>query len=366
MIRRHFFLIAAAAFLLLMLVGGGVKLATAEPKAKAGGAGQRAAAVSRAVVEPRAFSDRIEVLGVAKGRQSVTITSNTTELVTAVRFRDGDHVREGQVLVDLKASEEDAGLLEAQTRLAQAEREAARWRTLAERGVAPRATAEQYQAAADAARAAVAAASSRKLDRVIRAPFSGVVGLTDIAPGALITPGTAIVSLDELSVIRVDFKAPERYLPVLTEGAAIVARPDAWPGEAIRGRIERLDSRIDPATRAITARAEFPNPGGRLKPGMMLRVTIEHGARQALAIPEAAVQFEGEEAFVYVITPRGQGASARKQPVDVGATQGGFAEILSGLRPGEAVVADGLNRIQDGQPVKVGKPAPAGASRPAR
>ncbi|HRD29387.1 MAG TPA: efflux RND transporter periplasmic adaptor subunit [Caulobacter sp.] len=366
MIRRHFFLIAAATFLGLMLVGGALKLASAKSEGKGGPGGPRAAAVSQAVVVAHPFADSIEALGVAKGRESVVITSNTSELVTAVRFRDGQTVSRGQVLVELKAGEEDAGLIEAQARLAQAERDYIRWKTLAEQGIAPKATAEQYRSALDTARAGVEAAKARKLDRVIRAPFSGVVGLTDVAPGALISPGAPIVTLDDLSMVRVDFEVPDRYVPVLAEGAPIQARADAWPSEAFQGRIARLDSRIDAATRAITARAEFPNPGRRIKPGMLMRVSIAHGARQGLAVPEAAVQFEGDQAFVFVITPRADGFSARKQAVETGVTEGGFVEITTGLRAGDRVVADGLNRIQDGQPVRVaGAPRAAGPARKA-
>ncbi|MCF8505654.1 MAG: efflux RND transporter periplasmic adaptor subunit [Caulobacter sp.] len=368
MIRRHFFLFAAAAFLVLMLIGGGLKLATAEPKGKGGpgGPGGRAAAISQAVVALRPFADNIEALGVAKGRESVTITSSTSELVTAVRFRDGQQVSKGQVLVELKAGEEDAGLIEAQARLAQAERDYARWKSLADQGIAPRATAEQFRSALDTARAGVEAARARKLDRVIRAPFAGVVGLTDVAPGALISPGAPIVTLDDLTMVRVDFEVPDRYLPMLAEGAALAARPDAWPTETIQGRIARLDSRIDATTRAITARAEFANPGGRIKPGMLMRVTIANGARQGLAVPEAAVQFEGDQAFVFVVTPRGGGVSARKQAVQTGSTANGFVEITGGLQAGDKVVADGLNRIQDGQPVQVGPGRRPTASAPAR
>ncbi|WP_150131367.1 efflux RND transporter periplasmic adaptor subunit [Caulobacter mirabilis] len=356
MIRRHFFLFIAAAFLVVMLVGGGIKLAfgDAKPKAGGGGPGGRAAAVSQTQVADHAFVDRIEVLGAAKGRQAVTITSNTTELVTAVRFQDGQQVAKGQVLVELKANEQDAGLIEARARLAQAERDYKRWSELAERGVAPRATAEQYLSALETARASVAAADSRKLDRVIRAPFSGVVGLTDVAPGTLIQPGAKIVSLDDLSTVRVDFNIPDRYLPVLAEGAPIAAKPDAWPNESFNGRIAQLDSRIDPATRAIVARAEFPNPAGRIKPGMLMRVTIAHGGRQAPAVPEAAIQFEADQAYAFVIDRKGEGSVARKQPIQVGVTQDGFVEILGGLKPGERIVADGLNRIQNGQAVRVG------------
>ncbi len=364
MIRRHFFLIVAAALLGLLVVGGALKLATAQPKGQGGpggGAGSRAAAVSQVMVTSRPFIDRIEVLGVAKGRQSVTITSNTTELITAVRFRDGQRVGQGQVLVELKAGEEDAGLIEAQARLNQAERDYARWKSLADQGIAPRATAEQYLSALETARAGVKAANARKLDRVIRAPFSGVVGLTDVAPGSLISPGSPIVSLDDVAVVRVDFEVPDRYLAVLREGSPIVARPDAYADDAFQGRIARLDSRIDAATRAITARAEFPNPSGRIKPGMLMRVSISHGGRDALAVPEAAVQFEGDQAYVFVIAARGEGLAARKQAIDTGVSQDGFVEVLGGLKAGDRVVADGLNRIQDGQPVRVGggRPGPA-------
>jgi membrane fusion protein (multidrug efflux system) len=307
------------------------------------------------VVGERPFTDRIEVLGAAKGLQSVTITSNTPELITAVRFTDGETVRKGQVLVELKADAEDAGILEAKARLAQAERDYNRWKTLAERGVAPRATAEQYLSAYETAKAAVAAAQANKLDRVLRAPFSGRVGISDVAPGTLVAAGTPIVSLDDVSVIRVDFSVPDRYLSTLRIGLPIAARPDALPGETFQGRISQIDTRIDPATRAIKARAEFPNAGGRLKPGMLVKVAIDQGVRTAVAVPEAAVQFEGNQASVYRIAKGSKGLVARRTDVDTGITADGFVEIRSGLKKGDKIVADGLNRIQDGAPVGGGK-----------
>ena len=369
MVRRHFFLIAAGAVLLLMVVLGGLKMATADngPKGKGGPAGGgRAASVASATVAERSFSDKISVLGVAKGRQSVTITSDAAELVTSVHFRDGQAVSRGQILVTLKATEQDAGVAEAQARENQAQRDYARWKTLADKGVAPRATAEQYLAALETARASTKAAQARKLDRVIRAPFAGVVGLSDIAPGALISPGSPIVSLDDLSLIRVDFDVPDRYLAVLRPGAPITATPDAYPDQGVTGRIAQVDTRIDTATRAITARAEFANAGGRLKPGMMLRVQVEHGQRSALAVPESAVQYEGDQAFVFVITPRDKGAVARKVLVAPGENEGGFVELREGVKAGDKVVADGLNRLQDGQQVRLpgqGGPQGGGGAR---
>ncbi len=355
MIRRHFFLVVALSAVVLMLVVGGFKLAFADKEAKGAGGGGRATAVSQAVVGEKPFTDRIEVLGAAKGRQSVTITSNTPELITSVHFSDGQAVTRGQVLVTLKADQEDAGISEAKARLAQAQRDYTRWKTLADKGIAPRATAEQYLSALEVAKASVGTAQAQKLDRVLRAPFSGRVGISDVAPGMLIAAGTPIVSLDDASVIRVDFSVPDRYLSTLRVGLPIAARPDALPGETFQGKIAQIDTRIDPATRAIKARAEFPNPGGRLKPGMLVKVAIDQGVRNAPAVPEAAVQFEGNQASVYRIAKGPKGLVARRTDVDTGITQGGFVEIRSGLKAGEKIVADGLNRVQDGAPIGGGK-----------
>lgn len=357
MIRRHFFLVGAVVAVLLMLLVGGLKLAfggKTPGQGGPGGGGGRATPVSMVVAQPRAFTDRVEVLGVAKGRQSVTITSNTAELITAVHFSDGQTVSKGQVLVELKGDQEDAGIAQAQAQLAQADREYTRWKTLAEKGIAPRASADQYLAARDSARAALAAASAQKLDKVIRAPFAGRVGISDIAPGALISPGTAIVSLDDVSVIRVDFSVPDRYLPVLREGLTITAKPDALPGEVFTGRIAQIDTRIDPTTRALKARAEFPNGGDRLKPGMLIKVGIDQGQHQGVAVPEAAVQFEGNQASVFLIAKGPKGMVARRAAVTTGISADGFIEITSGLKAGDKIVGDGLNRVQDGGAVNPG------------
>jgi membrane fusion protein (multidrug efflux system) len=367
LIRRHFFLVVALVAVVLMLVIGGAKLAFGAKENQGGGGGGRATPVSQLVVGERPFTDRIEVLGVAKGRQSVTITSNTAELITAVHFSDGQTVSRGQVLVELKADQENAGVSEARARLAQAERDYQRWKSLADKGIAPRATAEQYLASLETARAVVGSAQAQKLDRVIRAPFSGKVGISDIAPGTLISPGTAIVTLDDVSVIRVDFSIPDRYLTTLRIGLPIMARPDALPGEVFQGRIAQIDTRIDPATRAIKARAEFPNPEGRMRPGMLVKVAIDQGVRTSVAVPEAAVQFEGTQASAFVIAQGPKGQVARRTNVETGLNQGGYVEIRSGLKPGDKVVADGLNRVQDGAPVNAGQGKPgAGGERKAR
>ena len=358
MIRRHFFLVAAAAVLGLMIVAAVLRVAFAEDDAAGRGGpggpgGGRGQAVSEAVVTARPFSDQIEVLGVARGRRSVNITSATSELITAVLFRDGQRVAAGAPLVRLQAGEEEASIIEARANLAQAEREYERYRALAERGVVARVTAEDAQTNVETARAALVAAEAREGDRVIRAPFAGVLGLSTVTPGTLISPGAVITTLDDIDVIRVDFPVPERYLGVLSEGLPITATADAFGEQVFSGRIALLDTRVNETTRAVTARAEFPNPGGRILPGMAMRVAIQRGLRQSPSVPEAAVQYEGEGAFVYRIAGGERGATAQRVEVETGAVEGGFVEILSGLDAGDRVVGSGLNRIQPNAPIRV-------------
>ncbi len=394
MLRKHFFLVGAAAALVLMIVAGGLMLvansAVKAKKAMGAGAAGRTVAVAAAVISPQDFTDRIEALGVAKARQSVTVTSNTAELITKVLFHDGQAVSKGQVLVELKGDEQDAAVAQAQSLAAQARLDAARWNDLAAKGFSPRVTAERYQAASVQADAALKAAQSRRLNRVIRAPFSGVVGLSDVAPGALIAAGGPIVSLDDLAVVRIDFPVPDRFYARLRKGMVLTAKVDAYPDVEFKGAVAEVDTRIDERTRSVRARAEFANSDGRLRPGMLAKVVVEQGVRSALAAPEAAVQFEGEQAFVYTIikddgkgdgsamgqragkrkkmpegmaanAPKGPKMIAHRQTIVVGARQNGFIEVTSGLRAGETIVADGMNRVQPNQAVRVGKPDGPGA-----
>ncbi|WP_162599552.1 efflux RND transporter periplasmic adaptor subunit [Phenylobacterium parvum] len=380
MLRRHFFLALAVGVVLLMLVAGGLKLfsggkgdASGSPQAAAAGGkpgkgrggpgGPRGEVPQVSLVSPgnRTFTERLELLGVAKGRQSVTLSAATTQLVSRVLFTPGQRVAKGQVLVELKTTEQDAALAQARAREVQARRAYERWRTLGEQGYASVAAVDQYDAAWKSARADVGAAEARLGDRVIRAPFSGVVGLSDIAPGAIINPGAAIVTLDDLSAVRVDFQVPDRFLSAVKEGQALTATVDAWPGARFEGRIIRLDTRIDERTRALTARSEFASPEGKLKPGMMLRVGVSQGVRTALALPESAVAVQGEGASVFVVVEEAGRMSVQQKPVVAGLRQDGWVEILEGVTPADRVVADGLNRIQSGQTVRpAGAPPTAG------
>lgn len=377
-----------------MIAVGGLKLvldganaagegnAAGGPGAAAGAAG-RGQQVTVAVVGMHTFTDRIEVLGAAKARQSITLTAPASQLITRLRFESGDYVRQGQVLAELNAREQDAAIVQAQSQVTLAKSNWDRWQQLADRGIAPAATAEQMKALWEQAVASLDANRARAGDRTIRAPFSGVVGLTDAAQGMLVNPGSAIATLDDVSVIRVDFPVPEASVSVLRQGLPITATAAAYPNMAFRGQVAKIDTRLDPATRSVTARAEFPNPDGRLKPGMLLHVVIDRAVRPNPAAPEAALIFESGESYVYKVEPAPQGAGqaqagARSGPppagargpaaapggqgphliavrhaVQTGLRQDGLVEITSGLKPGERIVADGTNRVRPNDPIRI-------------
>lgn len=360
MIKRHFFLVAAAVLIGLMVVAVILRLSFAGeekgggPGGPGGGGGRGGGQqVSQAVATPKEFSNQIRVLGVARGRRSVNITSSTSELITRVMFTDGQRVAAGTPLVQLQATEEDAGIILARAQVTQAQRQYERFSELGERGFAPRMMVEQYRTELETARASLSAAQARRADRTIRAPFSGVLGLSTVTAGTLVNPGGIIATLDDIDVVRVDFPVPERYLSVLRSGQAISATVDAYGEETFAGRIALIDTRINEQTRSVTARAEIPNPGGRIRPGMAVRVAVTQGERMAPAVPEAAVQYEGDGAFVYRIAAAEKGSTAQRVEVEAGAVEGGFVEIISGLNAGDRVVGSGLNRIQPGAPIRV-------------
>lgn len=358
MIKRHFFLIAAGVLLVLMVLAVVLRMAFAGDdkgggRGGPGGAGGRGQAVSAATVAQRDFSDQIRVLGVARGRRSVNITSSTSELITGVLFTDGQRVAAGTPLVQLQAREEDAGVGQARAQVDQARSMYNRYKTLSDRGFASPMMVEQYQTELATAQASLTAAQARQGDRTIRAPFAGVLGLTTVTAGTLVNPGGIIATLDDIDVVRVDFPIPERYLSTLRPGASITANIDAFGDETFTGRIALIDTRVNEQTRSVTARAEIPNPGWRIRPGMAVRVAVQQGQRTSIAAPEAAVQYEGDGAFVYRIARGENGSTAQRVEIEAGAVEGGFVEILSGLNAGDRIVGSGLNRIQPNAPVTV-------------
>jgi len=295
--------------------------------------------------------DRIEALGTTRANESVRVTASVTEIVQELRFDDGQVVEDGAVLVILDKAEEEADLRAAEAILAERRLAFERALELESRQFAATAQLDARRAELLEAEAAIEADRARIANRIIRAPFSGVVGLRDISLGALVEPGDPITTLDDLSVIKLDFTVPAVYLPTLRRGLPIIAKASAFGGRDFAGEISSIGSRVDPVTRSITARALISNPEATLKPGLLMTVELLKNARQAIVIPEEALIPRGRQTQVLVVDLESNTAQSRE--VEVGARRPGAAEILSGLEEGELVITRGTLRVVPGQAVTI-------------
>jgi membrane fusion protein, multidrug efflux system len=308
-------------------------------------------------VAPVEWRDTIEALGTARANESVTLTAKVSETVRKVGFDSGDVVRAGDVIVDLSSGAQLAGLEEARAAYQEAERQLARGQELAQKQLISASLLDTQRSTRDAAKARMDVVRASLSDRVITAPFDGVLGLRRVSPGSLVTPGTPIATLDDISVIKLDFAVPERYLAVLSKGQDVAAHSETYPDRDFAGKVASVDSRVDPVTRSVTVRAVLPNPERLLRPGMLLSVRLYQAPRSAIVVPEIAVIQVGTDAFVYRVA---QDQTASRVKVGLGARRRGEVEIASGLSPGDTIVTEGAVKLRDGARVASAPPAAAG------
>ncbi len=285
----------------------------------------------------------IEAVGTARANEAVEVTSKVSNQVTAIRFQEGSYVKAGQVLVELDNDEAKATLAEAEANLAESERHLARTRDLAARQALSVSELDQIESTVKANRAKVEGARARLADTVIRAGFSGRTGFRRISVGSVVNAGTVITTLDDSSIIKLDFTIPDTFLFALRPGLPVVAGTAGLRGRTFEGKITNLDSRVDPVTRSMFVRAEIPNRDGVLKPGMFMTVTLQGDVMSALVVPEAAVVPEQGRTFVFVV----DGAVAHKREVTTGRRKLGEVEIVKGLKEGERFVVEGTQNLRD-------------------
>ena len=194
------------------------------------------------------------------------------------------------------------------------------------------------------------AMDARLDDNRITAPFHGRVGLRQVSLGALVQPGTMVTTLDDVSKIKLDFAVPENFLGKLKPGLRVLARTPAFPGRAFEGAISVIDSRVDPATRAVRVNAIFQNPDDALKPGMFLNVELALAERQdAVLVPEEVLVAEGGRQYLFVV----RDGRAERREVKVGQRLTGEVEVAEGLKVGDQVIARGIQKVRHNQPVTV-------------
>ena len=200
------------------------------------------------------------------------------------------------------------------------------------------------------ARATLELERTRLAKHVIKAPFSGVVGLRKVSPGSFIAGGTAIVNLEKIDVIKVDFKLPEQFLPSVGVGQTVDVIVDAHPGRTFVGEIYAIDPQVDVNGRALALRARLPNADMALRPGLFARVLVKgKQTREVVLVPESAIVPRGGESFVFRI----DAGKAIETRVKLGERHGAEVEILEGVLPNTQVVTAGQLRLRNGVAVEV-------------
>lgn len=304
-----------------------------------------------AVVDEMDWVDEIDALGTLKSKESVDLTATVTELVTNILFKDGDIVKEGDVIFEMNASEEKAQIKEQMALLLEAEKQLERRQKLAETGALPQSELDLAIAERDTIAARIEAIQSRVDSRLIRAPFDGKLGLIDISRGMLAQPGTVLAQLDDTSSMKLDFTVPSRFLSTIQEGLRIEAKTSAYQDRIFRAKIDTVSNRIDPMSRSIEARALIENENQLLRSGMLMTINLKKSPRRALVIPEEALMNKGNDHFVFLVD-RNKPEKVNLKKVVIGARKKGSVEILEGLSNADKVVTHGIVKLRDGVSVQ--------------
>jgi membrane fusion protein (multidrug efflux system) len=318
----------------------------------AGGPGgafsQPAPLVTVARVSKDQVYDTVEALGTAQANESVTINAKVTDTVRRVNFSDGDYVDGGTVLAELTNQEETASLAEARANLEDAQNELRRQEDINAKGLGSKSALDSARSKVAAQQARYDAVVARLKDRLILAPFGGLLGFRQVSPGTMVSPNTSITTIDDISTIKLDFTVPEAFLGAMTPGARVIAQSVSYPGRNFEGVVKTVGSRIDPITRAATVRALVPNKDHALRPGMLLTVQVLTTQHLALVVPESAVFQVQNRAYVYKV----EDFVAHQQQVEVGGRHFGTAEVRSGLNDGDLIVVEGIVKLREGLKVR--------------
>lgn len=349
--------------------------------------------VDAVVLTPRTVDEIVELPGRVEAVRTADVRARVDGIVERRLYAEGTDVREGAPLFAIdprekRASEASAraALQRAQATLANARKDLARYTPLVQRKAI---SAQEFDAAQAAVRqgeadvaSAEAALEKAKLDlsyTTVTAPIGGRVGRAEVTEGALVSASqaTLLTRVEQLSPIYVRFSLPNAEILELRRRAAaaklalpqldrVEVRLVLEDGSAYGpvGHLNFLDQAVDPSTGGLLLRAEFPNPERELLPGQFVRARLAGAPNpNALTVPQRAVQMSGEKASVMVVAADGTAAA---RPVELGAMIGDQFVVASGLKPGERVITDGLQKIKPGQKVTLAKPkaAPAPAAKP--
>ena len=288
------------------------------------------------------FKDSIEAIGTARANEQVLITSKSSDYVEKIYFNDGQLVKKGDVIVRLNNQEELAKISELEANLSESTNQLIRFQELFNSKATSKSLVDQQEAKTKAISAQLQSARTKLNDLSIKAPFDGVLGFREVSLGAFINIGSVITSLDDLSLIKVDFTLPERFLPTIKVGQAITAYHSAYTEQPFVGNISSIDTRINHVTRTLKVRAEIPNEKAILRPGMLLKIEVVRHVDMLLQLPESAIIPIEDKHFVYVVNDDNTDVqTASRTRVITGRRLPGVVEVIAGINQNEWLLPKG-------------------------
>lgn len=338
-----------ATVLIAALAGGGwFWLGAAQDAEGSRESAPRRGGATQVLVENVTFAeDRIVVRAVGTGTalNSAVLHPSVSGEVVEVRFRAEQRVKKGDLLLRLDDDHQRLAVRLAQVALQKARRDAARISKLAKSGHASRNSLDTAQTELETATVRHAQAKAALADRAVVAPFSGIIGLTDISPGDRVTDDTPIATLDERSAILVDFNLTEDHAVRIKVGDRIVVRPTNAPEREIIGTVTAMGSRIDEASRTLRVRAKIPNADDSIRPGTSFSVELAFTGGSYPSVREVAVSWSRDGAYLW----RARGGKAEKVFVRLVRRDNGRILVDGKLAKGDAVVVQGVQGLRIGQ-----------------
>jgi membrane fusion protein (multidrug efflux system) len=361
--KRHVILVTVALLLAALVGGFGYFQFVVKPEMIKGfitAAGQPPVTVSTEPAKTATWLPKLAAIGTLRAVKGVDVASEVGGIVSAINFDSGQYVKEGALLVQLDDSVEQADLTSGLAQLKKAELELVRQRELLARNNTSKTVFDAALAARDVAAATVDRVRAVIAQKAITTAFSGRLGIRNVDLGQYVAPGTAMVTLQQLTPIYVDFPVPEQSLNLMAVDGVVEVTVDSEPGRIFDGKIESIDAKVNQATRNVLVRARVENLEARLLPGMFANVNVVAGAPQELVtVPRTAVSYSlyGNSVYVVVEAPAAQGAATTDKPAEkqlvvdrrfvrTGEERDDRVAILEGVKPGEAVVVAGQLKLQ--------------------
>ncbi len=310
-------------------------------------------AVITSPVVNKVFGDSVKALGTTRANEMVIVTADTAEKVTKIYFEEGQDVKKGDLLITLAKGEENAALKAAQATFSEAQSSYNRAKDLQATKAISKATLQERLSTLNQSRAAIAGVSARLDKLAITAPFDGVIGLREVSVGALVQPSDMITTINDISMIKVDFDVPSLFLPTLKKGLKVIGKTEAYGQREFMGEVQTVNTQIDPLTRSVKVRAIIPNEDRVLKPGLLMTIDLVKNERQSLVIPEEALIKRGKKNFVYITGEKEGKTIAVEKEIKIGARRSGEIEVIDGLQENNQVINHGTLKVKDGAEITV-------------